>query len=174
MSRQFRFFLLPAEIEALISDLKAKVGLRLVAAQSPTPEPAEIATSLSPYTRLDNGESYLNVHCYLAPLFPATLSTWHRQRIGDWHIQDEGSEVIQFSGCDFNERTLSIGRFYFQTNFLNDAKDALIPHREDFLKWGDRIFRAAKRHMKYSFDLEAYVGKEAEAWRQQGGEFRQF
>jgi hypothetical protein len=171
MSRQFRFYLLPPQIEEMISALKEQVGFRLIAARSQTQTPTELKSVFETFTDSTSGQQIVHVHCYLVPPFEAPLATLYAPRMNDWYTESERSEVIQFSGCDYDGNKLRIGRFYFQTNYLNEAKDALVPHREQFLKWGDQIFRAAKRHMKYSRELAAYVDDEVELWRQQGGSF---
>lgn len=171
MSRQFRFYLLPPQIDELISELKERVGLTLIASRSPTREPTKLNSVFETIAEGTSAQRITYVHCYLVPPFEAPLSTEYAPRMNDWYTEDNRSEVIQFSGCKYNGKELHIGRFYFQTDYLNEARDALVPHRDPFLKWGDQIFRTAKRCMKYSPDLAAYVDKEAELWRQQGGSF---
>lgn len=169
MSRQFRFYLLPPQIEEMISALKEQVGFRPIAARSQTQQPTELNSVFETTAESASYQQVVYVHCYLAPPFDAPLLSEYAPRMNDWYTENERSEVIQFSGCRYNGKTLGIGRFYFQTNYLNETKDALIPHREQFLKWGDQIFRAAKRRMKYSQELEAYLDNETELWRQKGG-----
>jgi len=171
MSRQFRFYLLPPQIEELISALKEEIGFRLIAARSQTQKPTELNSVFETVTDSTSGQQAVRVHCYLVPPFEAPLSTLYAPRMNDWFTESERSEVIQFSGCEYNGEKLHIGRFYFQRNYLNEVKDALVPHREQFLKWGDQILRAAKRRLKYSRQLEAYLDDETELWRQRGGSF---
>jgi len=84
-------------------------------------------------------------------------------------IIDTDSEVIEFSGCDFDGNVLLIGRFYFQNDVL--IGDGIWSKRAEFLRWAGQIFRVTKETMRYSTPLEAYVGKDAEQWWRNGGKF---
>jgi hypothetical protein len=88
----------------------------------------------------------------------------------NYWIIDTDSEVIEFSGCDFDgDGVLVSGRFYFQNDVL--IGDGIWSKRSEFLKWASRVFRVAKGTMRYSKPLEAYVGKDAELWWRNGGKF---
>jgi hypothetical protein len=84
-------------------------------------------------------------------------------------VKEEPSELIEFSGCDYDGETLLIGRFYFHTNFLLGG--TIWPKRDVFIKSAGSIFRAAKKKLSYSETLDAYVGPHAEEWRKNGGRF---
>jgi hypothetical protein len=83
-----------------------------------------------------------------------------------WYVDVE-SEVIEFSGCEFDGTVLLRGRLYFQTDFL--VGDAIAPKRKEFLEWADRVFRLTKKSLHRSKILDAYLGDAAEKWVQQGG-----
>jgi hypothetical protein len=95
----------------------------------------------------------------------------YRPKQQQWGVATE-SEVIEFSGCDYDGATLRIGRFYFQTDQL--IGDSIWKKRDEFLKWGDRVFRRTKRLLEYSNALDAYFGEDAAAWQRAGGELRHF
>lgn len=86
----------------------------------------------------------------------------------EWLVQTE-SEVIEFSGCAFDGNLLRCGRFHFQNDLL--VGDMIVPKRKEFLDWADRVFRVSKKLLRRSKTLDAYVGKEADAWREAGGRF---
>lgn len=174
MSKQFRFYLLPPQIEELISALKGEFDFRIIAARSQTKEPTELDSVLQIREISGSGRTSSSVHCYLAPSFASHLSTICSTRVNDWFMESDRNEMIQLSGCNYDGRELHIGRFYFQTNYLNEAETELIPHRQIFLKWGEKLFRATKRRLNYSRDLEAYTDKKSELWRRQGGQFVEF
>src|SRR6185437_5668416 len=171
MSRQFRFYLLPPQIEELVSALKGEFDFRIIATRSQTREPTELDSVLQAIERNGSGPSSSHVNCYLVPFFESPPLTKYAPRMKDWFIEDARSEVIQLSGCDYDGDKLRIGRFYFQANYVNNAMTELIPHRQVFLKWGEKLFRAAKHQLHYSRDLEAYTDEESELWRQRGGQF---
>ncbi len=108
------------------------------------------------------------IDCYLAAPLNTDVKLTYHQFASQWII-DMASEVIEFGGCEFNTSVLLRGRFYFQNDVLQNG--AIVPKRPEFLAWADRIFRAAKRSLRRSKALDAYVGEEAEKWRQGGGRF---
>jgi len=88
----------------------------------------------------------------------------------NYWIIDTDSEVIEFSGCDFDgDGILIIGRFYFQNDVL--IGDGIWSKRTEFLHWTSRVFLVAKETLRYSKPLEAYVGRDAERWWRNGGKF---
>jgi hypothetical protein len=169
MSRQFRFFLLPSDAEALIADLHDHVGLKLIDAKSPVPEPVEIASPMQENPASSGGKTTVSAYCYLTAATGAEMKMRYIAKQGYWLVHEERSEVIQFSGLEYDGEVLVQGRLYFRTDFLLD--DAIWPKRDQFLRWADRIFRRAKSTLAYSKVLDAYIGPDADAWRTRGGRF---
>lgn len=172
MSRQFRFYLLPSDIEVLIDELRAKVGVKIIQAEASGPETVELMspTGKGP-SRIGSAEAVC-VRSYLASPDGADVRMNFIAKQSYWMVHEELSEVIEFSGCDFEGKTLLIGRFYFHTDML--IGDAIWPKRAEFLTWADRIFRTAKKTLYYSEALQAYIGKDADKWRKCGGQFAHF
>jgi hypothetical protein len=166
MSRQFRFFLLPSDIESLVAELRTRVGVRVIAKASPTAKIVEIDTPVQ--NRLIRLQAATSVQCYLARDNDADIRMSFYPTRSEWLIQTE-SEVVEFSGCDFDGKLLTNGRFYFQNDFL--AGDMIAPKRKEFLDWADRVFRISKKFLRRSKTLDAYVGKEADRWKEAGGRF---
>jgi hypothetical protein len=166
MSRQFRVYLLPSDIDDLIIDLKEKFDIKLYKEKSSTPEPVEIKTPVEVDEWRPNST---HVRCFIAPANEIRMNTWFVSTQGYWVVEEEPSEIIEFSGCDYDGKTLVIGRFYFHTNFL--IGDTVWPKREAFLKWAAKIFKSVKKQLSYSEELEAYLGTRAEDWRKNGGRF---
>jgi hypothetical protein len=79
------------------------------------------------------------------------------------------SEAIEFAGCEFDGNVLVRGRFYFQDDLLSN--ELIIPKRQDFLTWADKVFRIVKKSLHRSKTMNAYIGEHAERWRLQGGRF---
>lgn len=81
------------------------------------------------------------------------------------------SEVIEFSGCDFDGKALLVGRFYFHTDELVDRE--IVKKRTEFLQWADQVFRYTKKALSRDRELMAplgaYVGKDAIVFREGGG-----
>jgi len=166
MSRQFRLYLLPSDIEDLLIDLRSQFDLKILQAYSKTAIPVELASPIQRWPRNARQAAHTSVHCYLAARSEADLQMWFAGKRGEW-ILDEKSEVIQFSGCDFDGTTLAEGRFYFQTDQL--SRDAIVPKRREFLTWADRVFRRAKKDLHRSNTLDAYLGPSTVAWWKSGG-----
>jgi hypothetical protein len=111
----------------------------------------------------------VSTHCYLMAAADSYVKMRYIAKQGYWHVDDERSEVIEFSGLEYDGEILLEGRFYFKTDFL--LGDAIWPKRDEFLKWGACIFRRAKTTLSYSKGLDVYVGADAEVWRTKGGRF---
>ena len=107
------------------------------------------------------------VRCYLAP---ASANVTYRfiEKRDVWHIDDQ-SEVVQFTGFDFDGKVLLQGRLYYQIDYLEGM--SIVPKSSSFVRWAERIFRMAKKEASYSAKLQAYVGKGAEAFYNDGGHF---
>lgn len=164
MSRQFRVYLLPSDIERLTAELRSRFGVKLIAATAPSMTPVEIDSYLR--TAEYDGSTY--VDCYLVPSSGAEIKMSYIPKRQLWSV-NESSEAIQFSGCDYHGEVLEIGRFYFQTDML--IGDALWPKRPEFLQWGDQLFRTTKRLLYRDKAMDVYVGEDALQWRQRGGRF---
>lgn len=166
MSKQFRFYLLPSDIEALVAELRTRVGVRIIQTPSLSLKPVELNSSMNNRTSRKSDSVY--VRCCLTAPNGADVRMRFYPTQSHWIITDE-SEVIEFSGCDYNGSVLMIGRFYFQNDMLID--DTIWPKRKEFTEWADRIFRTAKKLLHRSKALDAYIGEDAEKWRSDGGRF---
>ena len=169
MSRQFRFFLLPSDTEGLVVDLRQRVGLRLVDSKSSGPQPVEIDSPMQKIPAYGDRKAHVITNCYLMAGTGANVKMRYIAKQGYWLVDDERSEVIEFSGLEYDDEILIEGRFYFKADFLLDG--AIWPKRDEFLKWGDSVFRRTKRVLEYSKGLDAYIGNDAKAWRASGGRF---
>jgi len=170
MSKQCRFYLLPSDIERLLAELRSRTGFRLIAAKSPALRPTELESPFSEYVFQPTKTKFLHVNCYLSPPSEAEIKMHYLPKQAQWAVS-ESSEVVEFSGCDYDGKTLSIGRFYFQNDQLNG--EALWLKREEFLQWADRLLQTTKKLLVYSKTLYAYVGKDAAAWERNGGRFQE-
>jgi hypothetical protein len=99
----------------------------------------------------------------------AEIKMEHLTKQGQWAVS-VSSEVVEFSGCDYDGKTLNVGRFYFQNDQL--IGDALWPKRDEFLQWADRLLQTTKELLERSKMLNAYLGKDAAAWEQKAGRFK--
>jgi hypothetical protein len=167
MSRQFPFYLLPSDIEGLTAELRSKFGARVIDTVSPSMTPLEIGSAV----RKEENRDATRVRCYIAPPSGAEIKTWYMEKRQLWAV-DTSSEVIEFSGCDFTEGVLLIGRFYFETDML--IGDSIWRKRPEFLAWADKVFRFTKHSLFWSKPMMAYVGEDALRWRKAGGKFASF
>ena len=168
MSRQFRVYLLPDDIDWLIAQLRDRFGVRVLQDHSPTTTPVELDSPLRSWPANPRMNAHTSVHCYLAMPSGANIRMWFAGKRGEWLLADE-SEIIQFSGCDFDGKVLAEGRFYFQTDKL--AGDTIVPKRPEFLVWTAQIFRATKKLLARSKTLDSYVGPLTADWWRNGGKF---
>ncbi|HEX5235010.1 MAG TPA: hypothetical protein VFW25_06725 [Silvibacterium sp.] len=172
MGRQFRFYILPSDAEALISELRLHSGLKLIQETSPTFTPIEVASPVQNAPRFFGVfglRDASSVRCYLASANSAEIKMLYYPTRSEWLVQEE-SEVIEFSGCEYDgDGLLQIGRMYFQSDVL--IGDTVWRKRKEFTDWASKIFRTAKKSMRYSESLQAYVGREADNWQKNGGRF---
>jgi hypothetical protein len=110
----------------------------------------------------------VHADCYITPVKGADIKMRFISVLSQWNVEIE-SEVIEFSGCEFDGNVLLRGRFYFQTDLL--VGDMVAPKGSAFLTWAEKVFRLAKKSLRRSKALDAYVGEHAERWRQSGGRF---
>jgi hypothetical protein len=166
MGKQFQVYLLPSDADQLVERLRHELGLTLFASRSSRPEPVEGASSV----RIVSGLA--RVDCLLAPdlLVPIKLDYVEKQRY--WSINTLFSEVVEFSGCHFDGKTLKRGRFFYDRGFY--SAERWQEKSPDFLAWAEKLFRTTKKSLKRVSTLDAYVGEDAELWRSGGGVFTSF
>lgn len=171
MSRQFRFFLLPSDVERLVGELRSRHDFVLIRDHSACAAPIPVDfPPREPAACWPNG--YWYGKCCLHPSVGADVRMQYIAGQGKWFVAEEFSEVIEFSGCHFDGSKLRIGRFYFQTDML--IGDTIWPKKKEFLNWADKIFKTAKRLLQWSKKLEAYLGQDAAKWIEEGGQIGQF
>lgn len=170
MSKQFQLFLAVSDAVALVEELRARFGARVLSEKSSTSEPVELESPIRQESIFRAGGA-TSIRCYLAPA-NGRIITSHYDKLRLWLIETS-SEAIEFSGCDFDGKTLLVGRFYFQTDEL--VEGGIVKKRAAFLEWADSIFRYTKKVLKRDRELMeplgAYVGKEALIFRESGGRF---
>jgi hypothetical protein len=166
MSKQFYVYLLPGDVESLVHILKSRLDVSLIQPWSSGPFPVELESPVC-NDALVLKEGAVRVNC-LVTRKNADVKMRFVPALSHWCVEDE-SEVIEFRGCECDGSVLVRGRFYFQNDFL--LEDMIAPKRTEFLAWADRVFRLAKKSLRRSETLDAYVGEHAERWRQEGGRF---
>ena len=171
MGRQMRFFLLPADVDFFLDELRTTVGLRVVAAKSESSVAVEITSSTA--DRSSEGwagfSSYERVYLVLDNGKIPSLNFIDYQN-GYWLV-DTDCEVIEFDGCEFRDDLLRQGRLYYHTDLLSANKDAIVPKDRKFVAWAETVFRRAKQVLRWSKELDAYVGPMAAKWHTEGGQF---
>jgi hypothetical protein len=171
MSKQFQLFLTPSDVINLVGELRSRFGARVLSRKSPTSDPVEMQSPVE-HEAIFSTSGATSIYCYLAPPDGRVITDYY-PTLGLW-LTDTSSEVIEFSGCDFDEKTLLVGRFYFQTDGLIDGR--IVKKRAAFLRWADRVFRYTKRVLKRDRELMeplgAYVGKDALTFRESAGNLK--
>jgi hypothetical protein len=158
MGKQFQVYLLPSDAVTLIETLRQKVGLRLLSSRSPRREPVEIESPI-----------LSQVGCLLVPDLSVSIKLDHIEKQGYWNVNTLFSEVLEFSGCHFDEKALKRGRLFYDSGFYNAEHWQEKSAR--FLAWAETVFRTAKKTLKRVPSLDAYVGEDAKHWRSKGGVF---
>lgn len=130
MGRQFRLYLIPSDIDRMILELRAGFDIKLIDTVSTGPTPAEIDSPISYPSPLR--PEVISVHCYLAPPKGADIRVWYMPKRQLWAIDEERSEVIQFSGCSFDGKVLDCGRLYYHADMLVD--DLIWAKRSNFVE----------------------------------------
>jgi hypothetical protein len=166
MSKQFHMYLLPADVESLIRTLRSRLHVSLFQPWSPSLIPVSTESALCK-GGLQLITATVRADCYLARN-GAEIRMKFIRNLSRWNI-DTDPEVIEFSGCEFDGQVLVRGRLYFHNDLHID--DTLAPKRKGFLDWADKVFRLTKKSLTRSKTLDAYLGENAEKWRQKGGRF---
>jgi len=167
MGRQFRFYILPAEANALIERLRSRFGAKLFVDNSPKYELFEVDL---PYRERSDGglESINGSNRYYLAASPKQILRRYCAK-PNWWIIDSDSEGIEFSCCEFDGNVLRTGRFWHWTNFVRDMQ--FVPKSREFLTWSEAVYRDTKKFLRYDPALYAYVGKQAVKFRESGGRF---
>lgn len=163
MGRQFQVYLLPPDVARLLETMRKKVGLRLLSNRSLAPEPAEIQSPVQTELGITRAD------CLLVPNLSVPIKLNHVEKQGHWIIDTLHSEVIEFSGCHFDGKTLKRGRLFYDAGFYK--ADRWQDKSSRFLNWAETLFRAVKKSLRRVPNLDAYVGEGAEHWRSAGGAF---
>jgi hypothetical protein len=130
MSKQFQIYALPADIERLIAQLREKLNLLLISPTSLGPKPTWIESPLQQTSVLPSKQG-TSVGCCLVANGLANIHFEHYRNRSAWRVTEE-SELISFSGCDFDGSVLVRGRFYCQTDFLEGQE--IVKKRPEFLR----------------------------------------
>jgi hypothetical protein len=101
MGRQFRLYLLPVDVDGLLTDLKREHGLRIVAPTSTNAEYVEVPSATINYTQIAAVGMFSFGQYLLAPTAQARIPMRYNERQEKWHVDFEQSEVIEFSTCDY-------------------------------------------------------------------------
>lgn len=169
MSKQFQLYLTPSDAVALVEELRSRFGARVLSKKSSTSDPVEMGSPIL-HESIFEASGATSIYCYLAPANGRIIANYY-PTLRLWLTQTS-SEAIEFHGCDFDGKTLLIGRLYFQTDDLVDGR--IVKKRAEFLQWADRVFRYTKKALKRDRELGplgAYVGKDALLFRDSGGRF---
>lgn len=169
MGRQFRFYLLPSDIDRIMEELQTNLAVRMIGDVSPSPCPIELE---SPFTRVDPQQQVWPAtlaNCYLTSSDSPDIRMWYMPKRQLWAIDDDRSEVIEFSGCEFSGTVLNVGRFYYLSDMLVNM--SMWPKRPEFVSWAEKVFKTTKKILNYSPNLLAYIGEHAAKWKREGGVF---
>jgi hypothetical protein len=165
MSSQVHLYLLPTDVESLVKELRSHVGITLI---QPWSSRAQIVCLQSAIVNqeLELGTGAVRVDCCIVQPENADVKLHFLPARSRWQVDIE-SELIEFSGCEFDGKVLLRGRMYFQKDFV--AGDMIASKSDRFIRWADQVFRLTKKSLRRSKALDAYLGDAAQKWVQQGG-----
>jgi hypothetical protein len=167
MGRQFRFYILPSDANALADRLRTRFGAKVLVDYSPEYELFEVDM---PFRENSTGSlealSSLN-RFYLAQQSGQLTRNYCPKP--NWWVIDSDSEGIEFSGCAFDGITLLVGRLWYQTDFVRNLQ--LVSKSIGFVKWAESVYRFTKTFLHYEREIDAYVGEDALKFHQSGGLF---
>lgn len=161
MGKQFQTYLLPEDASALLAEVRKSVDLRILASHSDDSCPHEtpvVSKIVGGFSRID---------CCLAPTFESRIEMQHIEAQHRWDVDSMVSDVIEFSGCHFDGKTLKRGRMFFDTGFYSE--DGWEDKSVKFRNWANKLFRVSKKSLVFSKTLNAYIGTAANLWIQGGG-----
>ena len=167
MSKQFDIYVVPSDAISLVEELKTRFGVRVLKEHSPSIVPIELPSPIRETSTWLRTVGSTSIRCYLTPE-DGRIVNRYLEGPNDWII-DPISEAIEVSGCDHDGWTLFVGRFYFQTDFVNRGE--LVKKSPKFIAWADSVFRYTKRMLRRDREVDAYVGKGAMLFRETGGVF---
>ena len=128
MSKQFQLYLTPSDAVALVEELRSRFGARVLSKKSSTSDPVEMESPID-HESIFSASGATSIHCYLAPANGRIITNYF-PTLRRW-LMDTDSEAIEFSDCDFDGKTLCVGRFYFQTDDLVGGR--IVKKRAEFL-----------------------------------------
>ena len=164
MGRQFRAYLLPADMETVMHKLAQSGDLQMF--RDVTEDPRTLVQQ-SPFVESHLLRGGSAVRCFLAP--PSADVTYrYIEKRGVWHI-DHTSEVVEVSGFDCDSKVLVQGRMYYQVDYVKET--SICSKGASFVHWAESLFRSVKKDLVYSAKLQAYVGEGAQRFLESGGRF---
>ncbi len=169
MGRQFRFYILPSDVNSLVEQLQKRFEAKLLLDYSPSFELFEIDSPFGADKARDLEPLSAHTRYYLAPQFGHIDRRYYEKP--DWWVIDSESEGIEFSGCKFNGTALAIGRLWYETNVVRDLR--FVSKSIEFLKWAEGVYRYTKKCLRYEPESLAYVSEDALRFREKGGRFAQ-
>lgn len=170
MSRQFQIYALPGDLQMLIGELRRHLEIRLISSTSESCEQTLLPSPLRTGSIFGAEKSH-SVNCFMTrgDLADVRLHKFPGESV--WRV-DESSEVISLGGFDFDGNTLLRGRMYVQDNYLVGGE--LVSKREVFASWANEVFARTKKLLLRSQLLDAYIGREAKQWAENGGRLASF
>jgi hypothetical protein len=83
MSKQFRVYIVPSDVESLLAELRAKVGLKIIEeTAAPSCTPIEVESPLRKRSLWIKEKDFISARCYLVPATDAvSLDSAFRKRL---------------------------------------------------------------------------------------------
>jgi hypothetical protein len=155
MGRQIQLYLTPADLADFETSLRSKIEFVALEYRSDGPRPLVTPTFLVK----EMGKTWLTL--FLAR--PADLNTLELHEVSAqkyWTLDVLKDPIVEFSRPYFNGTLFRRGRLYYQTgDYATDG--TWVEKPELFLEWAESLFKAAKKSLRRSADLDAYLGREA-------------
>jgi len=140
MGRQINFFMMPEDVAELEQYIKDS-GLMIVAETMPTKEPKVLEHLVEP----KNLGSYI-----FNPKHKDLLTIEFIEKQNKYWINEMRSPVVEFTKSVFNqeEKTLHLGRLYYNKTQLSSDNSATVLKDEEFIQIAENILKWYKKHFK--------------------------
>lgn len=109
MSRQFRVYIVPPDIQSILDQLRSKVGLRVIEETAPSSKPIEVDSPVRRRSLWIKERDYVSVRCYLVPDSSADIKMRYVPQQFHWIVHSEGVEGLNSQAVVTTEKPCSRG-----------------------------------------------------------------
>lgn len=163
MGHQLRFFLTPIDLQLLEQRLGEQCPVAILDSRSEQPAP----TLLSTLAVAEFGKTWLKL-LLVPPDLLDSLTFEHVVQQGYWTVDLLRSPAMELGRCFYDGKMLRIGRLFYHRGFYDEA-GTWVEKPASFQAWAKKVFTVSRKGLTRDAVVDAYVGSNAQAERQQKG-----